>query len=207
MILHVQLRTAHAQPFTAAVDHESKPNRKLQLPHPIMHSLEISFLIFTFLTSSLQLTTCFLYSYIPTIRVDVRSKKTHPFFSILQPSGWKPGSQLQSSRSSQNTYASPSNYTSNGRESPLKSKIVSIRSRNLCGAINPDGQDIHVTLEDGNLIAVTGETGSGKSLLVSKVADLVTGGKATSSLLQNTNGADATATVEMGKEQQYAAIF
>jgi ABC-type transport system involved in cytochrome bd biosynthesis fused ATPase/permease subunit len=139
-------------------------------------------------------------SYRPKIRVDVRSKKTHPFFSILQPSGWKPGSQLQSSRSSQNTDPSLSNYTSDdGRESPLKSKIVSICSRNLGGAINPDGQDIHLTLEYGNLIAVTGETGSGKSLLVSKVADLVTGGKATSSLLQYTNAADATATVEMGK--------
>jgi ABC-type glutathione transport system ATPase component len=168
----------------------------------MMHSLEISFLIFTFLTSSLHSTTCFLYSYLPKIRVDVRSTKTtHPFSSILQPSGWKPGSQLHGSRSSQNTDASLSSYTSNERESPLlKSKIISIRSRNLGGAINPDGQDIHVSLENGNLIAVTGETGSGKSLLVSKVADLVTGGKATSSLLQqNTNAADATATVEMGK--------
>ena len=59
-----------------------------------------------------------------------------------------------------------------------------------------------MALEYGNLIAVTGETGTGKSLLVSKVADLVTGGKATSSLLQNTNAADATATVEMGKDAQ-----
>jgi ABC-type glutathione transport system ATPase component len=188
----LQLTTAYAQPFTAPVDHESNPNLKLQQLHSIMHSLDISFLIFTFLTSSLHSTTCFLYSYLPTIRVDSRSKKTHPFVGILQPCGWKPGSQLQSSRSSQNTAP---NYTSNGRESSLKSKIVSIRSRNLGGAIN----DIHVNLEDGNLIAVTGETGSGKSLLVSKVADLVTGGKATSSLLQNTNATDATATVEMGK--------
>jgi ABC-type glutathione transport system ATPase component len=178
-----------------------------------MHSLEISFLILTFLTSALQSTTCFQYSYyLPKIPVDVRSRKrkTHPFSSILQlrPSGWQPGSQsqsqLQTSRSSQkqNTDASLFNSISNnGRESPLKSsKIVSIRSRNLGGAINPDGQDIHVTLENGNLIAVTGETGSGKSLLVSKVADLVTGGKATSSLLQkNTNAEDSTATVQMGK--------
>jgi ABC-type multidrug transport system fused ATPase/permease subunit len=164
-----------------------------------MHSLEISLLIVTFLTSSLHSTICFQYSCLPKIRLDVRSRKTHSFSSVLQTSGWQPGSQLQSSRSSQNTDASLSNYSSNGREAPLKSKIVSIRSRNLGGAINPDGQDIHVTLEDGNLIAVTGETGSGKSLLVSKVADLVTGGKATASLLQNTNAEDATATVEMGK--------
>jgi DNA repair ATPase RecN len=41
-------------------------------------------------------------------------------------------------------------------------------------------KDITILLGDGpNLVAVTGETGSGKSLLVAKVADLVSGGKAT----------------------------
>ena len=38
----------------------------------------------------------------------------------------------------------------------------------------------------GNLVSITGETGSGKSLLVSKVADLVTGRKASLSLLRST---------------------
>ena len=37
---------------------------------------------------------------------------------------------------------------------------------------------------EGNLVCITGETGSGKSLLVSKVADLLTGGKANISLLR-----------------------
>jgi len=37
----------------------------------------------------------------------------------------------------------------------------------------------------GNLVSITGETGSGKSLLVSKVADLVTGRKASLSLLRS----------------------
>lgn len=60
-----------------------------------------------------------------------------------------------------------------------------------------------------NLVVVTGETGSGKSLLVSKVADLVTGGKVSPTMLvQQTNDDDngttdqkqilPEATVEMG---------
>lgn len=43
------------------------------------------------------------------------------------------------------------------------------------------------TVFGGNLVCVTGETGSGKSLLVSKIADLLTGGKASGSLLHTTN--------------------
>ena len=53
----------------------------------------------------------------------------------------------------------------------------------------------------GNLVSITGETGSGKSLLVSKVADLVTGGKASISLLQSSTVTSEmtppTATAEM----------
>jgi len=43
----------------------------------------------------------------------------------------------------------------------------------------------------GNLVCVTGETGSGKSLLVSKIADLLTGGKASGSLLHTKNAKEA----------------
>ncbi|KAL3914799.1 MAG: hypothetical protein SGILL_005951, partial [Bacillariaceae sp.] len=49
-----------------------------------------------------------------------------------------------------------------------------------------------------NLVAITGETGSGKSLLIGRVADLVTGGKASASFLDATAAAsNQAATVEM----------
>jgi DNA repair ATPase RecN len=57
-----------------------------------------------------------------------------------------------------------------------------------------------------NLVVVTGETGSGKSLLVSKVAELITGGKATPALLnapKGTSSVDSRATVEMGRSYRY----
>jgi ABC-type glutathione transport system ATPase component len=116
-----------------------------------------------------------------------------------------------------------------------KSYVSMIRSCNLAGVVaatNEEGNmeeqgtgrsnDITLRFQRGslsgsNLIAVTGETGSGKSLLVSRVADLVTGGKAASSLLQNSQSKDDTngfneslmrerppATVEMGKCQPAA---
>ena len=47
-------------------------------------------------------------------------------------------------------------------------------------------------------VAVTGESGSGKSLLVSKAIDLVTGGKAVASLLPSSGDELAESLVEMG---------
>jgi Tfp pilus assembly pilus retraction ATPase PilT len=95
-----------------------------------------------------------------------------------------------------------------GRVTPKTiSHISSIRSRNLAGVKGgyDDCDEIFLNLEahnqDGsNLVVVTGETGSGKSLLVSKVADLVTGGKATASLLHTPKdtSVDPSASVEMG---------
>ena len=67
------------------------------------------------------------------------------------------------------------------------SHIVSIKSSNIAGLIN----DIKVDFgqEAGtSLIAITGESGTGKSLLVSKAIDLVTGGKAISSLVPSRVG-------------------
>jgi type II secretory pathway predicted ATPase ExeA len=86
------------------------------------------------------------------------------------------------------------------------SYISSIRSHNLAGITgHEDEKEIVLNFEaqneDGsNLVVVTGETGSGKSLLVSKVAELVTGGKATVSLLDAPKGisVEPRATVEMG---------
>jgi hypothetical protein len=83
------------------------------------------------------------------------------------------------------------------------SHIASIRAYNLAGVVN-QGDDKVISIEFGNcpnLVAVTGETGSGKSLLVAKLADLVTGGKATASLLP-TPGDDDVAIIEMGKFQE-----
>lgn len=80
------------------------------------------------------------------------------------------------------------------------SMITSIRCRNLAGIVDTkrptsDGKSEIVLNLDSvdteksscNLVAVTGETGSGKSLLVSKIVDLATGGKATASLLRSTD--------------------
>ena len=85
-------------------------------------------------------------------------------------------------------------------ESWYASHIVSIKAYNLAGVVN-QGVDNVIAIEFGdcpNLVAVTGETGSGKSLLVAKLADLVTGGKATAALLP-TSGEDKVAIIEMGK--------
>lgn len=98
-----------------------------------------------------------------------------------------------------------------------KSMISSIRCRNLAGIFNgksetaDEASEIVLHLDDGhlldggsscNLVAVTGETGSGKSLLVSKIVDLATGGKATTSLLQ---GANSNAKVDPGAERNGAS--
>ena len=65
------------------------------------------------------------------------------------------------------------------------SHIVSIKSTNIAGMIS-EKEDANIQVDFGNdagLVAITGESGTGKSLLVSKAIDLVTGGKAASSLV------------------------
>jgi DNA repair ATPase RecN len=89
------------------------------------------------------------------------------------------------------TESSDNSYTSH---------IALIRSCNLAGTVNNDGieTDITISLGDGpNLVAVTGETGSGKSLLIAKAADLLTGGKAASSSLSSATQLGDTPFVEM----------
>jgi DNA repair ATPase RecN len=61
--------------------------------------------------------------------------------------------------------------------------------------LKQQGDENGIGAFEGNLVCVTGETGSGKSLLVSKIADLLTGGKASATLLQsarNTTSAKKT---------------
>lgn len=85
-------------------------------------------------------------------------------------------------------------------ENWYNSHISSIKAYNLAGVVN-QGEDkvIHIPFGNcPNLVAVTGETGSGKSLLIAKLADLVTGGKATASLLPTSNS-NNVAIIEMGK--------
>ena len=85
-------------------------------------------------------------------------------------------------------------------ENWYNSHIASIKAYNLAGVVN-QGEDKVITIPFGNgpnLVAVTGETGSGKSLLIAKLADLITGGKATASLLPTSN-INNVAIIEMGK--------
>ena len=80
------------------------------------------------------------------------------------------------------------------------SYIASIRSYNLAGTVSEDGGVISISFgQCPNLVAVTGETGSGKSLLIAKAAELLTGGKVNSpSLVSKTTGDQDTNTfVEM----------
>jgi len=85
------------------------------------------------------------------------------------------------------------------------SHIVYIDSSNIAGMVRvSDGESAGIRIEFGPeacLVAVTGESGSGKSLLVSKAIDLVTGGKAVPSLVPTPAGEsseqDIPSTVEM----------
>jgi DNA repair ATPase RecN len=107
---------------------------------------------------------------------------------------------------------------------PLRSRISCIRSYNLASVVNADspGESVCFAFMDHdndnnigpsrnpNLVAVTGETGTGKSLLVARVVELLTGSKAAASFVTPctvaaTNGdsdgqkslGDPTASVEM----------
>ena len=122
-----------------------------------------------------------------------------------------PSEQLQSTRLD---HSAESKRT----ETKRKSRIRSIRCENFAGMTNgrhgvptedenvialsfdeteecseQDGESVAIL--GGNLVCVTGETGSGKSLLVSKIADLLIGGKASATLIQgirNTTSAKQT---------------
>lgn len=87
------------------------------------------------------------------------------------------------------------------------SHIVSITSRNIAGMKNDDNTD-EITVRFASLddtaagfVAVTGESGSGKSLLVSKAIDLVTGGKVVASLLPSSagDGGESETVVDLGE--------
>lgn len=90
------------------------------------------------------------------------------------------------------TYEFDENFNPELREE--KSQLLSIKSSQLAGMKTlSDQTHICVKIGNSNLVAVTGETGSGKSLLFAKVASLLAGGKAVPSLID----ADREAIVEM----------
>lgn len=83
------------------------------------------------------------------------------------------------------------------------SHISSIQCKNFAGIVGDGGGgDLNLQFDmpgssiSNNFVCVSGETGVGKSLLISKVVDLVTGGKASSSLLHNPT-AGASTSVEI----------
>eukprot|EP00980_Cylindrotheca_fusiformis_P020698 scaffold7738_cov133-Cylindrotheca_fusiformis.AAC.7 len=99
----------------------------------------------------------------------------------------------------------------NYRRNQKISHVSTIRSKNLASvSADEDGNEIVLSFEnrmigggDSNLVVVTGETGSGKSLLVSKVAELLIGGKMSPSLLHTSklDSSEPTASVEMAVER------
>ena len=95
-----------------------------------------------------------------------------------------------------------------GQENRHQSHIERIICHNLGGVERTNeeleesdyfSKEIVMELGDGpNLVAVTGETGSGKSLLVTKVIDLILGGKASASMV-HISESTSDATVEVGE--------
>lgn len=86
--------------------------------------------------------------------------------------------------------------------SSRSSHIVSIRSSNIAGMVGDSEEDIIVDFGlTSCFVAVTGESGTGKSLLISKAIDLISGGKAVPSLLSPSssegNGEDPSTSVSL----------
>lgn len=98
--------------------------------------------------------------------------------------------------------SSSASISSETESTPL-SHISSIRCKNFAGIVGDDGGDLELLFDmpggsaSNNFVCVSGETGAGKSLLISKVVDLVTGGKASASLLHDPTPGACTS-VEIG---------
>jgi DNA repair ATPase RecN len=98
-----------------------------------------------------------------------------------------------------------------------KSQIREIRSRYLAGVVNGatgvegsgeniDDETIVIQFPDHcNLVAVTGETASGKSLLVARVIELITGSKGATTFLAPGHS-NATAEIELCLTDPYLAM-
>jgi DNA repair ATPase RecN len=94
-------------------------------------------------------------------------------------------------------------WSSRQASSSRSSHIVSIRSSNIAGMVGDDEcSDIVVDFGlTSCFVAVTGESGTGKSLLISKAIDLISGGKAIPSLLSpsstESNGEGPTTSISL----------
>jgi len=148
-------------------------------------------------SSSLQFQTISLNARVSLLLILAFTTITLPSFAYILPKGLKFFRVLSGARTRSNnpTPLDVKRFVSTDRpdvsqlseteitDNSYTSYIASIRSCNLAGTVSDGSEsDITITLGNGpNLVAVTGETGSGKSLLIAKAADLLTGGKATSS--------------------------
>ena len=85
------------------------------------------------------------------------------------------------------SFASPTAATTG------KSRVLSIISYNLAGAVSHDNdrEAIQISLDPSQpFVACTGETGSGKSLLLARALELISGGKVSDTLVGGVKGAD-----------------
>jgi hypothetical protein len=112
-------------------------------------------------------------------------------------------------------------HGSGGHDKTLKSQIRHIRSRYLAGMANSalssaedstngesDNDDDSITIsfpDHHNLVAVTGETASGKSLLVARVIELLTGNKGSAASYIAPGHSTATAEIELFLTDPYLA--
>eukprot|EP00979_Chaetoceros_neogracilis_P019230 scaffold12024_cov215-Chaetoceros_neogracile.AAC.1 len=140
------------------------------------------FIIFSFaLASQPVLVECF-----------ISDRRTAP---VCKGQSWSRASSTSSSTSSLSSLQQ-------SKASALHSHIETIKVRNFGGIMNgnrENGQE-DVTIQVGNgpnLVAVTGETGSGKSLLVAKVIEYIMGCKASPSIIPS-NG-DPYAAIKVGE--------
>ena len=84
-------------------------------------------------------------------------------------------------------------HTSSVEQGSPTGHIVSIECCNIAG-MSSGGETRGIRVDFGRdacLVAVTGESGSGKSLLISKAIDLVTGGKAIASLVPSQSSGES----------------
>jgi predicted ribonuclease YlaK len=121
------------------------------------------------------------------------SRRQHTCRARQQPSSWSFYAQINEIEQPQKR---------KDTEVLTSSHISTIKVFNLAGVVN-EGAEKVITIVLGdrpNLVAVTGETGCGKSLLFAQCASLVSGGKASASLLPNAgDDTEKAASVEMGK--------
>ncbi|KAL7567645.1 hypothetical protein ACA910_000237 [Epithemia clementina (nom. ined.)] len=96
---------------------------------------------------------------------------------------------------------------STGESRIFGSRVTWISSKNLGGVTSLDGRDIRVEFPpDGSFVACTGETGSGKSLLLAKTVELLCGGKTSKILGPDLGRNGVVAEIEFILKQPHVAL-